>query len=149
MRTLKDALEKAGQPKMAERENVVVLPDGNNFETQLIADGYLPEIEMALNLLNPLNPAHEAQGYLDKFINDNNGLSYGKNKGNRDYTVADGRKIAARDALKREKTRMARPLAAAITQTADAERQVPPQIVKLFEIIGRQFGLTKARGEAT
>lgn len=134
---LEEALRKAGQPLVAASSNVVVLPDGNNFERQLLAEGYLPEIEIALN------EVHENPSYLDQFITIREGKPYGGNKGNRDYLSTGGRVRAAADAMKDEKTRLARPLAQIISGLVDPGRQFPSQIERLFKIIGIDHGLKK------
>lgn len=142
LQKLQDALRKAGQPKTEECPHVVVMPNGNNFETQLFADGYFPEIETALN------QALDKETFLDGFIEDNDGKPYGKGKGNRNYKIEGGREIAAQDALKNLKTKMARPLATTVSEMPDKTRRFPPQVAKLFEAIGKQFNLSKAEGES-
>lgn len=135
---LNAALHKSGKPASNACPNVVVMPNGNNFESQLIADGYLPEIESALN------GTHDVKAFLDDFIAENHGKSRGKDKPARDYKCADGREIAALDALKKLKTRMAEPLATMISQLADDSRRFPPQIRKLFDIIATEQSRPKA-----
>ncbi|OYY92247.1 MAG: ATP-dependent endonuclease [Hydrogenophilales bacterium 28-61-23] len=143
LKNLEDALKKAGLPEAAKCPNVVVLPGGNNFETQLIAEGYMAEIEAALNAVSG-----EA-AFLDGFIAKNHGLSYGKfkdgtDKGSRDYKSAGGRERAAADAMKGQKTRLAKPLAHQIVGFADPARKFPSTIDHLFQIIGARHGLPKA-----
>ncbi|NOT14255.1 MAG: AAA family ATPase [Methylotenera sp.] len=135
---LETALKKAKCNAIIDSPNIIVLPNGNNFETQLINEGYLPEIEKSLN------ETHENTSYLDHFIENYNGLPYPKNKGNRDYKTAGGRERAAMDAMKAEKTRLAKPLARTISELADSSRQFPQNIDKLFAIIGNDMGFTKA-----
>jgi putative ATP-dependent endonuclease of OLD family len=139
---LEAALKKAGQPKAAMSSNVVVLPDGNNFERQLLADGYLAEIEQALD------EVQACDAYLDSFIKQNDGLPYRGTKGNRDYASDGGRVRAAGDAMKAEKTRLARPLARTIVNMADPTRQFPSQIKRLFEIVSNGHGLKRAEAKA-
>lgn len=126
---LESALHKAGKQAAAACPNVVILPDGNNFESQLIADGYLGEIEQALD------ETHGVKGYIDDYIDKHQGLPRAKGKGVRDYTVENGRAVAAHDALKALKTRMAEPLAATLVILADEKRRFPPHIRKLFEMV--------------
>lgn len=142
---LENALKKAGLPETAKSSNIVVQPSGSNFETQLIAEGYLPEIEAAMN------SASGEAAYLDGFIELNHGKSYGKfkdgaDKGSRDYKSAGGRERAAADAMKGMKTRLAKPLAHQIAGLADPARKFPSQIEALFKIIGAAHGLPKAGG---
>lgn len=139
---LEEALKKAGQPNIAASTNVVVLPKDSNFERQLLAENYLAEIELALN------EAHNHASYLNQFIDKNHGLPYGKDKGNRDYKSDGGRLRAAADAMKAEKTRLAKPLARTIVGSKDPARRFPSCIERLFRIIGEAHGLDKAETEA-
>jgi len=135
---LDKAVKKIGQPVASACSNVVIFPNGNNFESQFIAEGYLPEIEQALN------ETHNCTDYLGDYIKDKQGQ---KAKGGvlRDYTVAGGRALAALHALSGLKTCMAKPLAYTISSLADETRRFPKQIHKLFEIISIAHGLTKAK----
>ncbi|WP_157046166.1 ATP-dependent nuclease [Geotalea uraniireducens] len=135
---LNKALKKIGQVVASACPNIVVFPNGNNFESQFLAEGYLPEIEKALN------ETHNCTDFLGDYINELQGQ---KRKGGeiRDYTVGDGRKIAALDALNGLKTCMAKPLAHTISSLPDEARRFPNQIRKLFEIISSEHGLTKAK----
>jgi putative ATP-dependent endonuclease of OLD family len=134
---LEAALKRAGQEASAECPNVVVLPNGSNFEQQLLAEGYLSEIELALNEF------HNSEGFLDGFIHQNHGLSYGKAKGNRDYISNGGRERAAIDAMKLNKLRIAKILARTITELTDPTRQFPSQIERLFQTVSKCHGLRK------
>ncbi|MCW0053347.1 ATP-dependent nuclease [Burkholderia pseudomallei] len=139
---LEAALKKAGQPDIASSTNVVVVSSGNNFETQLLADGYIAEIEIALN---------EAYGHtslLDEYIERNHGLDMGKGKGARDYKSNGGRLRAAADAMKSSKTRLAKPLARTISGLKDPDRRFPKHIEKLFSIIGQAHGIEKQAATA-
>jgi putative ATP-dependent endonuclease of OLD family len=145
LKNLEDALKKANLPDTSKSLNVVVLPGGKNFETQLIAEGYMTEIEAALNATSG------DAAFLDSFIAKNHGLSYGKNKdgtdkGVRDYISAGGRERAAADAMKGQKTRLAKPLAHQIVSLADQNRRFPSTIAALFKAIGTAHGLVKAGG---
>jgi putative ATP-dependent endonuclease of OLD family len=145
LKNLEDALKKANLPESAKSSNIVVLPSGNNFETQLVAEGYMAEIEAALNAVSG-----EAV-FLDGFIAKNHGLSYGKfkdgtDKGSRDYKSAGGRERAAADAMKGQKTKLAKPLAHQIVGLADLSRRFPSTIDRLFETISAAHGLTKEGG---
>lgn len=145
LKNLEDALKKASLPDTSKSPNVVVLPGGNNFETQLIAEGYMAEIEAALDATSG------EVAFLDGFIKKNHGLSYGKfkdgtDKGTRDYKSAGGRERAAADAMKGQKTRLAKPLAHQIVGHADPLRRFPSTLAALFKTIGAAHGFTKAGG---
>lgn len=132
---LEDALKKANCPVSAQCPNVVVMPDGQNFETHLVANGYLAEIEAAMNEL------HENDKALDNHIELQHGKDYPKGKGKRDYKSDGGRERAAVDAMSSAKTKLAKPLARSISSIQDQERRFPPAIRKLFDIIAQDQGL--------
>lgn len=145
LKNLEDALKKANLPETAKSPNVVVHPSGNNFETQLIAEGYMAEIEATFNAVSG------QAAFLEDFIANNHGLSYGKfkdgtDKGSRDYKSAGGRERAAADAMKGQKTRLAKPLAHQIVGLADPARKFPSTIDSLFKIISAGHSLAKAGG---
>ncbi|RQZ74557.1 DUF2813 domain-containing protein [Burkholderia glumae] len=139
---LEKALKKAKQPASGTAPNVVVLPGGKNFETQLLAEGYLEEIEKALN------ETYEHDAYLDDFIDKNDGLPLSKSKDVRDYKSDGGRLRAAADAMKASKTRLAKPLARTIADLEDPARRFPQHIEKLLSIIGQAHGIEKQKEEA-
>lgn len=125
---LEKALAKAGKLASAACPNVVVLPGGNNFESQLVAEGYLAEIESALD------GTHGTNGFLDTYIAKLDGKP-AKGGVARDYKSAGGRERAAKDALGEAKTRMAEPIAATLASIGDEGRRFPQHIRKLFEML--------------
>ena len=135
---LEAALKKAGEKKAAECKNVVVHPSGKNFESQLIDEQYLPEIEEALSAMDG------KENYLDRYIADLHGQNKKKNVV-RDYKSAGGRERAALDALEGNKTSGARYVATTIANHTDATRRFPTKIRTLFEIIGQAHDLKKAK----
>ena len=136
------ALHKAGAPAIGANPDVIVLPEGNDFEAQLLSDGYLQEIESALDHI------HGKTGYLDTYIEKHHGLSRGRNKPLRDYKCNNGRLIAAGDALdSRLKTRVAEPLAEIIVALPDECRRFPTHVRTLFAKISADHGLTQASKE--
>lgn len=139
---LEAALKKAEQPNIASSPNVVVVSASKNFETQLLEDGYLVEIETALN------EAHGRESFLDEFIDKHHGLELAKGKGVRDYKSERGRVRAAADAMKASKTRLAKPLARTISGLTDPGRRFPKHIEKLFSVIGKNHGIQKLAVEA-
>lgn len=140
---LEDALKKAGCATSANCANVVAPIGGQNFETHLVANGYLAEIELAMNEL------YSSENALDYFIAMNHGKAYPKNKGNRDYESVGGRARAAVDAMSAAKTKLSKPLARVISTLADVNRRFPPGIAKLFDIIAVHQGLPKQVNEPT
>ena len=131
-------LKKAGEPVSGKCPNVVVLPSGNGFEGQLLAEGYLPEIEAAID---------QAEGQA-KFLDDYMATLDGKPKRKgvvRDYKTTGARKRAAGDYLGENKTRMAKPVAVAISSLADTKRRFPKNIEQMLAIVGKANGLDQAK----
>lgn len=130
------ALHKSGKGVPSACPEVFVIPNGLNFERQLVAEGYLPEIEATFN---------EVEGHADflgDYIARMNGKT-GKKGVIRDYTVADGRLKAACDAMSESKTRMAEPLATTFCSIVDEARRFPANIRALFEKMSANHGLTQ------
>ena len=138
VKNLDAALKKAGESSSDKCANVVVMPASKNFESQLIDEGYLPEIELALNQMSG------SKAYLDDFIAQMHGQ---KAKGGviRDYKSKDGRGRAAFDALTSAKTSVSKPLASTISTLADPGRRFPKTILGLFERISVNLGLQKVK----
>lgn len=134
---LKKVLKRVGCPDLEVCQNVLVYPDGKNFETQLLAEGYLPEIEIVLE------EYHEEMKFLDSYIEIHHGKP-GKKGVPRNYMGEDGRLVAATDALKESKTRLSKSLASKISNLADPERRFPSNIAKLFAIISKVHDLKKS-----
>jgi len=135
---LNKALHKAGEADADKCNNVIVLPDGNGFESQLLAEGYLPEIEQAID---------KVEGK-DKYLDDYMALMQGqKRRGGtiRDYTGRNGRELAALDYLDSNKTRVAQAIAIAIASHKDPNRRFPKKIADLFMKIGSDYGLPRAK----
>lgn len=134
---LEAALKKANEPESNKCSNVVVLPGGNGFEEQLLAEGYLPDIEKAIDQV-------EGQAkYLDEYMMTFDGKPK-KKKMIRDYKSAGARERAAGDYLGENKTRMAKPVAEVISALADPARRFPKNIEKILSIVGKDNGLKRA-----
>lgn len=124
------------------RQNIFIIPDGRNFETQLVAEGYLPEIETTFNLVEG------GTSFLDDYISRLNGKP-GKGGKTRDYKTTDGRQKAACDAMSESKTRLAEPLASTLSAIPDEARRFPTLIRALFEKISTDHGLRQVGKEAS
>lgn len=132
---LDEALQKAGEASHPDCPNVVVIEGGRNFETMLLNEGYLPEIEAAMD------QTFSKQNFLGDFITKNNGTPYPKNRGVRDYTGEEGRYRAASDAMAKAKTKLAQPLARIISSHEDPQRRFPAPIERLLKRISETHGL--------
>ncbi len=142
IRRLNQALQKSGKQNADACPNVFVIPDRRNFETQLVAEGYLPEIEAIFDQIEGKG------GFLDDYIDRMHGKP-GKHKTTRDYRSADGRLQAASDAMSENKTRMAEPLALALSAITDEARRFPNHIRVIFDKISVDHGLEQAGKEAS
>lgn len=134
------ALHKSGKLAPTSCPEVFVIPDGRNFETQLVAEGYLPEIETTFNQVEG------KAAFLDDYIARMHGKT-GKKGVIRDYTVVDGRQKAACDAMSESKTRMAEQLATTLCAIVDEARRFPTHIRALFEKMSADHRLSQAGKE--
>lgn len=134
---LKNVLKRIGYSNLEACPNVLVYPDGKNFETQLLAEGYLSEIE------NVLDEYYEETKFLDNYINNFHGKS-GRKGVPRDYLGENGRLVAAIDAIRESKTRLSKKLATKISNLPDPARRFPSKIAELFQIISKQHDLEKS-----
>ena len=142
IRRLDRALHKSGKKEGPACPNVFVIPNGCNFETQLVAEGYLPEIEAIFDQVEG------KAAFLDDYIGQMHGKP-GKKETTRDYRSADGRQKAACDAMSENKTRMAEPLASALSAITDEARRFPNHIRAMFDKISADHGLEQAGKEAS
>ncbi len=141
VKKLNAALKKAGEKDSAAHPRVVVHPAGKNFESQLIDDGYMKEIETALDSMNARPKS------LDEYMK----LKHGQNgKGGvpRDYVAAGARERAAFDAMSGAKTSISKHLANTIIALPDPTRRLPSTIEKLFALVSVAEGLKKADPKA-
>lgn len=134
VKELNAALAKAGEADCEHCATVVPPPMGRNFETQLLAEAYLPQIEEALNAMSG------KANFLDDYINDLDGKPISKTEV-RDYKSPGGRERAAADAMSRHKTAACKHLAHEISSMADPARRFPTKIKALFEMVGATHGL--------
>lgn len=137
VKELDSALKKAGEVESSKHPSVVVHPAGKNFESQLVAEGYLSEIELALDAMSGV------KGYLDEYIKDKHGQ---KAKGGvlRDYVSPGARERAAFDALSGAKTSVSKHLGHVITAHKNPDRRFPSIITKIFEVVSATHELKKA-----
>ncbi|RWE53351.1 AAA family ATPase [Mesorhizobium sp.] len=138
---LTTALRKAGEPEPDKCPNVVVIPGDMGLEKYLLSEGYQAEIEQAIDEIEGKSK------HLDDYMKSMQGQ---KKKGGktRDYTVADGRELAALDYLEGNKTSAARPLAVIISSLEDPKRRFPRKVEELFEAISKAHGLTAVKDPA-
>ena len=131
--------KRAGVDDIAKHDNVVIIPNKLDLEAHLISEGYLDAFEAAI-------ATYAGPTALDDYISELHGKEGKKINGVtqiRDYSGPQGRERAALDKVSDKKTRYATPLASAILALTNPERRVPRLIVKLLDVVGKNFGLTK------
>lgn len=110
--------------------NVIVLPEGKNFETYLVEEKYTDAIESALNRY------HDVDDYVKDYISKMNDQKM-KGGGTRNYTDDSdgGRERALLDILKDGKTMYTETIAHEIVSLEEKDRRVPAKIKDLFNQI--------------
>lgn len=130
-------LKKAGIAEPEKSPNVVIISGQTDYEGCLVNEGYLDAIETAISNLYGANK-------LDDYIatlHGQPGRTFEGKQAARDYQGADGRKRAALDLMRENKTRLAAPIAQAISELADPKRRCPKCLDQLFSLLEKSFGL--------
>lgn len=133
---LKSQLARAGHSDITKCPQVSLIPGGNDYEKQLIDEGYLDAIEMAV-------AKTFGSDKLDDYIASLHGKPGKKVDGKettRDYSGAEGRKSAVLDFMRENKTRLAAPIAQQICELPK-ERQTPKCLEGLFDRLASDFSL--------
>jgi len=136
------SLEKIGINNYKTCSNVIVLPDGKNYETYLLDEGYTDVIESVLNRY------HSVVDYVNDYIirmNDQK-MKGGKPRNYTDDTDG-GRKRALLDIMKSGKTTYAEAIAKEIVSIRDKDRKIPHKIKELFCQISVDTGMTTVSEE--
>ncbi len=138
VKKLESALKKIGIPN-SRAPNIFVLPNEYNFETYLISEGYEDAI------IKMLETYHREPEYFKNWINKMHGQA--KNRTQlRDYKSTDWRKTALIDILTDSKTLYGAPLARAILELTDSERQIPTLLRNLFDKISADLSSEPGSG---
>jgi putative ATP-dependent endonuclease of OLD family len=130
-------LKRAGCDKPETQTNVFILPDDRSYEAQLLTEGYIDAIEVAIQ--RALGP-----GFLDNYITRLDGKPNKKVDGAetvRVYSGEGGRRNAVGDVMRDYKTRLAAPIAQSIIELPDLERRCPKCLDGLFNRLQTDFGL--------
>lgn len=137
---LQASLTKAGLGTIDSMPDKVHVIDSNHcFESQLLAEGYQPEIEGAIGALF-------GASYLENYI----AKMHGQKKSPTeflDYQGEAGRARAVLDLMDRNKRDMALPVAEAILDSKPPKPRVPKFASGLFAQISSDFGLTQMDAE--
>lgn len=138
---LNRCLSKAGFADHTTFKNIVTMDTGNDFEAQLMAEGYAAEIEAAFDAY------HQTTDYISEHMRTQQGKQKPKNQGGglKDFTGPDGRNLAILDALRMQKTSMAVPCAKSIAAIADENRCTPPRVRMIFAEISAKLGWAARR----
>ncbi len=129
VKRMRNAVRQIGIDNCEVQPNIIILPNGNNYESYLLQENYDLLISNVLDEIDGIN-------YIDRYIQ-NNQNNKGKNESARDYKGSLGRKNAIRDAMYGMKTQCAVPIARAIVDYADdmGLPSIPPAIEQLLAII--------------
>jgi putative ATP-dependent endonuclease of OLD family len=115
---------------------IVDLGNGNDFEKYLVQEGYVKELNDAIDIIENTN------NYLTTiYIPDLNGTEIGKEKKIRDYDGEEGEIRALNDCLSGGKTKYASQIAENITSLkgVDEKSIIPTKIKELFDAINSEL----------
>ena len=128
--------------------NVVILDNGNEYETYLISEGYGGDISEAISAYE------DDTDYLDTYIRQKQGQNRKRkiakklNKSIvRDYAIQNGRDDALVDLCLENKTEYALPVAKKIVARADAATRIPKKIAALFSALSAQIRVSSSTAE--
>ncbi len=133
LNSLKNALRGAmgdNYTHIDELDNVIYLEDGLCYEEYLVEQGYIRDIEKAINSVEGRDDT------LDLYIKQNNGQLYNDVEV-REYDGAEGRLRACKHILvtRKNKTKYAEAIAKSIVVSQDFDHQIPDKVKLLFEKI--------------
>lgn len=131
---LKKALKGIGIDDYKKYPNIIVLENGNNYESYLVEQGY----EDAINKMLIEQYGHE--DFVKKYIDKHHGED--KKRGKRDYLSAGGNRRALIDILSENKTLFASKLPNFILEL-EKSRMFPDKIGKLLDNMSDSLGLKK------
>lgn len=134
---VKAALAAIGIADPHKATNVIIIPNGLNFEKYILDEGYAAEIEKTIV------DVEESKTAIDDYI----ALMHGQNKSKnvkRDYKSHGGRERAILDMLLQDKARYARRLAQTIVTLQDTKRRFPKLFEKLLATIANDLSIPRA-----
>jgi putative ATP-dependent endonuclease of OLD family len=132
---LQASLTKAGFGAFATLDNVHVIPTKNNFETQLLAEGYQPEIERAI-------ASTFGDSYLDNYIKKMHGQKSSETA-TYDLSGTAGRTRAVQLIMENNKRVLAMPIAEAVLASAPPKPRLPSVVNALFTKMSADLGLKR------
>lgn len=132
---LQASLTKAGYGLIGTLPNVHVIPANNNFESQLLTEGYQPEIENAI-------ASTFGDSYLDDYINKVHGQKASETT-THDFSGPTGRTRAVQLLMDKNKSQLALPIAEALLAAPPPKPRLPSVVNALFERMSADLGLTR------
>ncbi|CAM4076398.1 MULTISPECIES: AAA family ATPase [Flavobacterium] len=121
---------------------LIDLGDNNNFETYLVNEGFINELNSAIDSIE-----NEDNYLMNNYIPSLNGtpLKKGKGEKKRDYNGDEGIQRALKDCLSEGKTKYASQIAESITTKIDeyGDFTIPTKIKALFDAINKDFNILK------
>ena len=134
LRSVKNAVKEVFDCDYTSFSNIVVIPDALNYESHLIENGYM---DIILSVIN-VGENDKLNAYIAQ-----KGKQKGKGGIARNYDGDDGRKTALIDLCHDHKTEYALPVAQKIVATDNADKRIPPSIVKLFDKLAIKLGVQR------
>lgn len=160
IKTVTNAVKAVTNTSLEDLRNVIILNNGEDYESHLLASGYIDEI------ISAINECEQNTNYFDDFLSKTNHQSYGRTKTNkpccktcgqpiyeskyRNYDGDDGKKKAVYDCCTKygAKAKYATYIAKHIIAHTDRNKRIPPKVKTLLSIIAQTLHLKKQEAYA-
>ena len=139
LKDLRSACESINVEDYRNHPNIIILPEGQDYELYIINQNYGDVIK------SMLNNYHEISDYLSEYKTDYHGQKLKKKfgGGTRDYQSEGANERAMYHLLSHDKTQYALPLAQEILSLTNESKRFPTKIRQLFEKISDDLSLPK------
>lgn len=131
---LEDSLTKAKCGPSNALPNIYIIPDGRKFESQLLAEGYQPEIAKAI-------AATFGEDYIDTYIKKMHGQKASETT-TYDFNGPEGRTRAIQLIMEKNKRDLALPIADAVLAATPPKPHLPALVNALLGRISTDLGLS-------
>ena len=145
VKAVKAAIKAVFDAEYTDYDGIVILENGDEYETYLLREGY----EHAI--ITAINEYEEDDNYLDSYIVRMQGQkrksSIATKLGlstDRDYSIAAGRDIALKDLCLERKTDYALPVSRKIVTLEDSDKRIPQMVSNLFYELAKTLGIDVA-----